>query len=426
MALKPEIKVLPHQVQGIGFLLRHNYALCGDEQGVGKTLQAIAVQQATKLDCLVICPATLKYNWLEEYEKFTDEKNIRVGTKKAKINIVNYENLFRCTELFMKADMIIIDEAHYLIHMDSARTKYAHKMIEKYKPERLIELTGTPVKNRVTDFYSLLRILSYTSLKNNGRSIMDRFPTQGKFNNYFAHKETFMVEVKKKRGGSFKKKITKFVGLKNERELKAYMRFKYVRRLASKVLSLPPVVYKNVVASYKESPELEREWRKHQAGKTFNVSVKAEAACLNAPFTADYVKDVFKDGERPIVIFSDHLEPLNVIAHKLKKFKVGVITGEETDMRKRQDTVNNFQEGLLDFLLCTYGAGATGLNMTRARNMVLNDLSWDAAAMSQAVKRIDRIGQTRKCIIHRIIGNRAGKRISKDLEMKMRDINKIV
>jgi SNF2 family DNA or RNA helicase len=735
MTLRKETKLKKHQVQGVNFMLAHNYVLNSDMQGLGKSLQSIAVQQANDLDCIIICPYTLRYNWLEEYKKFTDEKRVTVGLKKNKINIVNYEQIYKCTELFIKADLVVIDECfdgsteiltekgfqrfdqldknlevaqsdlegnitfvypekfiekdyygsmvkfesdnkidvfctegheflttdmkgnwikkpalsvrtdynhkirlagkakdrkdnitplerlliafqadgsihnkgrslntqmlfsfskerkikrflnlmesgefnfsevkgqrgkrrfivridkkydkdiskyftipnlsltqcrqileeasnwdgysqgktgfgysntcektvdfyqalavlagykakktrivdnreerykdcfklsitnneissligakksidtfegkvycvrvpegnivirrggkpciigncHYLINPEAQRTEYAHRMIKKYKPERLILLTGTPVKERVSDFYSLIKLLSYTPIRNNGRLITDKYDTHTKFNNRFSNRVSFNVRVKGKRGGEFTKKIVKYTGVKNERELIAYMKFKYIRRTAKKVLDLPPLIFKDIPINYKNNEALQTEFDKFLKGEEYDVKTKTKAACVTAPFTSDYVVDLMRSGEKPIIIFSEHIEPLKIISEKLKKkkFSCAFIIGEVGD-EQRQSNIQNFQRGEIDVLLCSYGAASTGITLTRSRNMVLNDESWEASTMSQALKRFHRIGQNRTCIVHRIIGTGTNKKINQTLKEKQQDISKII
>lgn len=427
MALREETKLKIHQVQGVNFMLAHNYVLNSDEMGLGKTLQAIAVHQAMSLDskAVIVCPYTLKYNWLNEYKKFTTEKEIWVGLKPAKVNIINYEQLYKSTELFMKADIVIFDEAHYLINEEADRTTYVHRMIQNHQPERLILLTGTPMKERVSDFYSILKLLSYTPIPNNGRKITDKYNNHTKFNMRFSNRESFMVNVKTRKGGSFRKQIVKWSGTKNEKELRQYLKFKYIRRLTKDVIDLPPLIFKEVPFRLTGDKLLEAEFEKFQKGESFNVQSKVKAALLTAKFTADYVKNLLSEGQKPLIVFSDHKEPLNVMESKLKRYKTAQITGE-VDVKERQKIMDDFQANKLDVIFLTYGAGSTGVNLTAANNMVLNDESWEASTMSQAFKRFHRIGQTRKCTVHKVIGNRVSHRMKKLLISKNKDIARII
>ena len=409
-------------------MLAHNYVMNCDEQGLGKTLQAIAVQQATEANCLVICPATLKYGWKDEFLKFTtlQADQITVGLKLNLINIVNYEHIYKCTELIMKADLVIIDEAHYLIHLESQRSTYIHRMIRKYKPERLIMLTGTPIKNRVTDFYSLLLLASYTPVRNNGRLITEKFKTQESYNDFFCNSYTMNVTVRPKSGSSFKKKIKKYSGIRNVETLKAYMRFKLIRRLAKNVLDLPPLIQKNVVVSYKDDSQLFNAFKQFEEGEEYNVSVKKQAAVSVANFTADYVRDIISSGEGPVIIFSDHVEPLEIIEKKLKKYKSAKITGK-VKIEDRQKAINNFQSGKLDLILCTAGAANTGITLTASRNMVLNDIPWDYSMLSQLIKRFHRIGQEASSVVlHKMIGTKVGQKIMDSLMQKAENIKQVL
>lgn len=231
------------------------------------------------------------------------------------------------------------------------------------------------------------------------------------------------VKVKPKKGKPFTTKVTKYSGIRNEKTLKEYMKFKLIRRLAKNVLDLPPMTFKDVVVSYKRNPELDREFSKYLKNEAYNSSVKKQAALAIAPFTAIYVTDIIKSGEGPVIVFTDHPDTLEIIEKALRKKKIttGKITGSTNKTRDRDRLA--FQKGNLDVLLCSAGAASEGLNLTISRNMVLNDLPWDHSMFYQLLKRFDRIGQTRKTVVHRMIGTIVYKRIIKSLSEKAEIIN---
>ena len=77
MKMKHNLKIqpYPYQREGIDQGLQWQRLIIGDEPGLGKTLQSIAIIDiANAYPCLVICPASLKINWQREVEKFTDKK----------------------------------------------------------------------------------------------------------------------------------------------------------------------------------------------------------------------------------------------------------------------------------------------------------------------------------------------------------------
>ena len=67
-----------HQIDSYEYALTHNKFLLGDEQGLGKTKQAldIAVSRKHKMShCLIVCGVNnLKWNWLNEISTHTNEK----------------------------------------------------------------------------------------------------------------------------------------------------------------------------------------------------------------------------------------------------------------------------------------------------------------------------------------------------------------
>ena len=66
-----------HQEQSFKYALNHNKFLLGDEQGLGKTKQAldIACSHKHKMQyCLIVCGVNgLKYNWQNEIKVYTEE-----------------------------------------------------------------------------------------------------------------------------------------------------------------------------------------------------------------------------------------------------------------------------------------------------------------------------------------------------------------
>jgi len=105
-----------------------------------------------------------------------------------------------------------------------------------------------------------------------------------------------------------------------------------------------------------------------------------------------------------------------LIARKIKG-RVGIINGGVTP-DKRHFLVKEFQEGRLDCLVLTIGAGGKGFKLTRSRHQIFNDQSWVPGDNKQAWKRIHRIGQKRGVIIHYIIGGKIDKLISRSIREK--------
>ena len=183
--IKDDVEFYDHQIEGVRKLARMRSFLLADEMGLGKSLQALTVFGIdvflNRADAaIVVCPATLKGNWVEEIERFTSFRYVELGKgynksggprtlgpaergkqleefrniKEAKVLVVNYEQVVsHLKELkSMNFDIAIFDEAHYLKNPRARRTKAC---IDLYTP-RSFMLTGSPMLNRVDELWTTL------------------------------------------------------------------------------------------------------------------------------------------------------------------------------------------------------------------------------------------------------------------------------
>ncbi len=399
-------KLLDHQVIGVEYAIDHHYSINGDAMGLGKTLQALEVARRTGLSTLIICPAFLKDTWKMEIAKW--DMNINV------LDIISYGSLKKAEDLFTKADFVICDECHYLKNIEAKRTQHFHNYMSRYKPDRFLGLSGTPIKNRTTEFYSLLAICDDNPHSTSGVKVMDKYKTFWDFAMHFCNMRQFEV-----RG----RIVTKWEGHRNIEDLKGLLKGKYIRRKASEVLDLPEIVRKDVLLSSKDIDEdLLAAWN----GKTKAfMTLKRNSAKVKAKPTAGYVKDLLEQGEGPIIIYSDHVEPVQMMAKEFKKYKVKTITGG-TPMDKRSRAVNSFQAGAVDVLVATIGSLSVGVTLTKSRNIVFNDLPWVVGDIAQAEKRIHRIGQTGSCVIHRMFWGKIDHHIGQELTKKIETLVEVL
>lgn len=168
-----KVPLYPYQEQGMLHLALNERALLADDMGLGKTVQAIAacewLYQTNKIKkVLVVTPASLKGEWLEQIEKFTTRANIVIqGTRKDRLKqyqsqavfyLANYEQIVvdgAWLQHLLAADVIILDEAQ---RIKNWQTKTANA-IKKLKSRYAFVLTGTPLENRIDDLYSIVQFL---------------------------------------------------------------------------------------------------------------------------------------------------------------------------------------------------------------------------------------------------------------------------
>lgn len=165
-----------YQKEGIEFLLNSGgRALLADSPGVGKTAQALGYVTHSKHErTLVVCPASVKFSWENEIEKWTDLTSFVVDSKTdltdipfdVNVIIINFDILKKFFNEFMKYkwDCMIVDESHLIKSSKAIRTKVVKGISRNIKS--VIMLTGTPLLSRPIEMFNLLNIIDPASWGN--------------------------------------------------------------------------------------------------------------------------------------------------------------------------------------------------------------------------------------------------------------------
>lgn len=186
----------PFQTVGANFAVAKGKVLIADLMGLGKTLQALGafVKMRNKgqvKSMLVLCPASVKYQWANEVQDKTDLTAIVIETpskmkgKNADIRnqmsldqfeeignydiaVTNYETLlnepiFKLIKKY-KFDVICYDECHMLKNKDAQRSKKAYELSAKI--DNVIALSGTPLENRPPELFGVFSAIDPTLFPN--------------------------------------------------------------------------------------------------------------------------------------------------------------------------------------------------------------------------------------------------------------------
>jgi SNF2 family DNA or RNA helicase len=118
--------------------------------------------------CLIICPASLKEQWKQEIEKFSEEKaDIIQGLPRerrkiykesdAYFLIANYETVLRDVHAMnkMQTDFVILDEAQRIKNFSTITAQNIKKLERKHA----LIITGTPIENKLIDLYSVMQFI---------------------------------------------------------------------------------------------------------------------------------------------------------------------------------------------------------------------------------------------------------------------------
>lgn len=396
-------RLYPFQRRAVSFHLSHHYSVNGCKMGLGKTIQAIALISHVQKNVCIVCPAYLKSNWQRELDNFLPMDFTQ------SIEIISYDMFRRINP--KNIDILIFDEAHYLKNMKSKRTVFAHEYVKNNLPEYLLMLTGTPVQNRVTEFYSLLRLCSYNPKNTSGTPLVKSF-------HVFATALSYRHILNTPYGPS-----VKYTGLRNKPLLIKYLKDKYftaendkkMPELFRQTIIVDAIKNKNLIE------QLEDDFRSNHIS-----TAKKNIAIEKAKFTAKYIIDCAENDELPLLVFSDHVESCHEIEKLLvaKNLKVQVITGKTHSVYRGQ-YVKQFQQKEIDVIIGTIGSMSTGFTLTATNRVIFNDLSWTPANNEQAEKRIHRIGQDRDCFVVTILSEGIDRKIVEVLQEKQKTLDRL-
>lgn len=381
----------PFQRAGVEYVVEHakGRAFLGDEMGLGKTIEALAVLQAyNAFPALIVCPASLKYNWEVEVQRWLRDRGVYIMDAKhrwvesADVVIVNYDLLWRLEEIkFRNWQAIVFDESHALKNPKTKRTAAALEIASRV-PVRLA-LSGTPILNRPNELVSQLEAI-------------------GRIND-FGGKWNFLNRYCKAWDGSYR-------GANHIEELNERLRQTcYIRRLKVDVLSELPAKQRTPIPiaidnaeEYVEAEANFLEWLEEREGAekaerareavaiTRIEKLKQLAARGKLNGAIKWIEDFLEDDGK-LVVFAHHLEIIDAI---VKNFPSALTLRGEDTPEERQAAVETFQEDPSRRLfVASLTAGGLGITLTAASNVAFLELGWTPAVHNQAEDRCHRIGQ---------------------------------
>lgn len=393
-ALTGELK--PFQRAGVQYLLARRRAFLADEQGLGKTIEALAAIEADgAYPAVVVCPASLKLNWAREVRRWLPGREVQVisGTGSgplpaAEISIVNYDilaaRLAALSALGPRA--LVLDEAHYCKNAAAKRTQAVHRLATAVPKDGLVlALTGTPVMNRPAELISQLRIIGRLSEFGSGAQFSRRF--QGADANLRLHwhlrSRCFVRRLKSEVLPQLPAKTRAIVPVELDNESE----YRLAERDVIAWLRTQPLDLRELDAKVAAALRAERLVRLN-ALKLLAAEGKLHAALA-------WIHDFLASGER-LVVFARHRKIQRAV---MERFPQALHVLGEDDHAARDAAVTAFQEpdgaGGTDnqLIVCSIELAGHGLTLTRSSNVAFLELDWTPAKLEQAEDRCHRIGQ---------------------------------
>ena len=424
---------------GDGFLI-------GDQPGLGKSIQSLGIakdrmNKGEIRNCLIVCPASLKYNWRDEVTKFLGMEALVIGHKCKNsqerekhwiaegypFKIVNYElvardlycepkrkdNRISCAKVVLSSfDLVIFDEIQYLKHHSSARTLACRTLQAKYR----IGLSGTPIDGRLEEIHSIFQILK-----------PGLFVSKQKFMERYAEYDYF---------GAVK-------GYHHIKEVSDKIAPYYLRRLKEEVLKdLPPKLHKDLhvelsaqnMKAYKDLVKKKNEITEEASAAELLIRARQfldfpeilgmhNSSDKYAVFK-ELLDELVKENHQKVIVFSQYTNTIYWIVKNLESEYKGIqVIDGSVGSEERQEICKRFNTDDKYNILVMSDAGCTGLNLPAAHACIMYTDAFSPAVMLQREDRCHRATTKHSVMIYRFITDGTIEEHVRDILAKKQSVN---
>ena len=435
-SFNPGLELFPFQYVGVRFAeLATGRCIIGDDMGIGKTIQALAYA-ALHPECwpvLVVAPASVKYNWANEIQKWLKDADYQVIHKGSTpvgdhdFTVINYDLVSKKQEqlLARNYNLVIFDESHYLKNEKAKRTVCCMEIADE--ADSVLCLSGTPITNRPKEFFTTLEMIRPSEWKGKRWDFLKRYCDAHR--NEWGYWDTD--------------------GASNVEELHGECRDFMIRRLKKEVMAELPDKLRQfhtvqpTDAEMKTYNECKNTWvetyaslrarNSVPAGFLLNMLTDLRKKCgeIKIASAVEWVMNYLAHNDKPLVMFTHHLDIMDGIVSQLKELlpaqNIETIHGG-VDAQKRTDTIAKFQAGELEVLVCSTTAVKEGVTLTAADTVVFVEREWVPAYEEQAEDRVNRIGQDNDTVwaVYLTVDNTIDIKFKNLIESKREVISSIV
>lgn len=431
-------RLLPYQAQGAVFAACRGRAVLADDMGLGKTVQALAMTELLNQRrgierVLVIAPASVKYQWKTEIERFTGRsaqvidgfvpRRKTMYAAPAFFNLTSYELVIKDIRYMqdLNPDLIILDEAQRIRNWTTATAR----TIKQLKSRYALVLTGTPLENKLEELFSVVEFVD-------GRRLGPAFR--------FVDEHRVVNE---------KGRLIGYRGLDRIHEQLSPI---LLRRTRQEVLKDLPERTDKVFRVPLTSKQAEPYWEQNDVlaqlmhrwerqGWLSEIDQKRILCCIqnmrmlcNSTFLFDkqthhspklqefreIMTDLVVEGDRKAVVFSEFERMTYLAGEELRKLGIGfVLLHGGVPSRQRGALMEKFRNDPKCKVFLSTDAGGVGLNLQAASVVVNFEPPWNPARLEQRIGRVHRLGQSRPVhVIHMLTEKSIEERVWETLRLK--------
>jgi superfamily II DNA or RNA helicase len=430
--------LLPYQVQGAIFAACRGRVVLADDMGLGKTVQALAASELLRRRrgiqrVLVVAPASVKYQWKTEIEKFTDldaqvieglmPNRQRLYASPKFFNVSSYELVLKDIKDLqeLRPDLIILDEAQRIRNWTTATAR----TIKQLKSRYAFVLTGTPLENKLEELFSVVEFVD-------GRRLGPAF--------------LFLQEHR------MEDEEGKLLGYRGLDQIHRQLEPVLLRRTRQEVLKeLPertdqifrvPLTEKQAGPYWEQSDilaALMHKWERQ--GWLSEIDQRRILCCLqnmrmlcnstflfdkqthHSPKLAEFreiVHELAVEEDRKVVVFSEYERMTYLAGEELHKLGIGFVSLHGgVPSRQRGKLIEKFHSDPKCRVFLSTDAGGVGLNLQVASAVINFEPPWNPARLEQRIGRVHRLGQKRPVqVIHLLTENSIEERVWATLKLK--------
>jgi hypothetical protein len=431
-----KVPLFPYQREGMLHLAFVERALLADEMGLGKTIQAIAAcallhRLGSARRVLVVTPASLKTEWEEQIQRFTDlsyqlvfgsrldrlEAYDRAGRQTLQdihgsspslpfFTIVNYEQMLLDSldvNRRLKPDVVVLDEAQRIKNWSAKTTQAIKRLQSRYA----FVLTGTPIENRIDELHSLMDFLNPTVLGPLFRfnreyyELDERGRPQG-YKNLAKLNDRIRPYMLRRRKSEVETELpdrtdrTHLVPMSDEQKSAYADHELVVSRLGNAARKRP--------LTQPEQEKLLRHLAMMRMVCDTNYILDPEDKTCPKLAELEKILEECRDNQVKVIIFSEWERMLELVRECCVRLGVGFAwhTGSVPQRRRRAE-INSFKTDPACSVFLSTDSGAAGLNLQVASVVVNCDLPWNPAKLEQRIARAWRKHQTRPVTVINLV-----------------------
>lgn len=400
-----EVQLYTHQAEAIVATANKNRVAYYHDMGLGKTFTGS--EKMCKLGAkvnLVICQKSKIDDWIEHFKEYypymiainlTLKNGVSAymthisssGTDAPIIGVINYELVWRRSELTKLKDFtLLLDESSLIQNENSKRSKF---ILKKLHPENVILLSGTPTGGKYERLWSQLHLL--------GWNIKKQLFYKQYIDFHYEDKQGFPIMI--------------IDGYKNVERLKKKMRdygCHFIK--TNEVFDLPAQIDQSIKVQTTKDYRIFRkdcivntlvgddysEYIELVGDTTLTKMLYERQLCGQYnPAKLEAFRDLVESTNDRLIVFynfNDELEKLSRIAWENNR-PVAVVNGKQKDLLPYENAPDS-----ITFI--QYQAGAMGLNLQKANKIVYFTPPLSSELFEQSKKRIHRINQTKPCFYY--------------------------